>query len=117
MNTHNQDGMRQRHKRVFVDAPLDQRCTATITLKDGSAAQCGRYRKIGTLCRQHDGMGQQPDVRTTEHMSRKVSKTFDTSTLAGLKSAERYQARLYNLYDKVTVTPIGFNRVCITGRG
>jgi hypothetical protein len=32
------------------------------------------------------------------------SKTFDTRTAEGLKAAERYQARLYNKYDTVTVT-------------
>lgn len=40
-------------KRTFVDAPYGKRCMADITLKDGSMAQCGRYRKIGILCRQH----------------------------------------------------------------
>lgn len=40
-------------KRIFVDAPNAQRCKATITLKDKSLAQCGRYMKIGCLCRQH----------------------------------------------------------------
>lgn len=33
-------------KRRFIDAPTPmQRCEAEITLKDGSLAQCGRYRK------------------------------------------------------------------------
>lgn len=40
-------------KRRFIDAPTEQRCTATTTLRDGSKAQCGRYRKLGCLCRQH----------------------------------------------------------------
>ncbi len=43
-------------KRTFVDAPRDQRCTAIVTLKDGSLADCGRYRKIGDLCTQHAKM-------------------------------------------------------------
>jgi len=41
--------------RRFIDAPQDQRCKATITLKDKSKAQCGRYKKIGDYCRQHAG--------------------------------------------------------------
>ena len=45
------------------------------------------------------------------------TKTFDTSTLKGLKQAERYQQRLYNKYDKVTVVPAGLERVRITGSG
>jgi hypothetical protein len=39
--------------RVFVDALLDERCTATIVLRDKSEAQCGRRRASGTLCKQH----------------------------------------------------------------
>lgn len=42
------------------------------------------------------------------------SKTFDTSTLAGLKRAERYKARLENQFNKVTVTAVGLNRVNIS---
>ena len=37
----------------FIDAPIGQRCEAVITLKDGSTAQCGRYGKVDSLCRQH----------------------------------------------------------------
>jgi hypothetical protein len=44
------------------------------------------------------------------------SKTFDTSTIQGLKAAERFKAKLENQYDKVIVTAIGFNRVRIEGR-
>lgn len=40
-------------KRRFVDAPTDQRCHATIMLKDRTTAQCGRYAKIDGLCHQH----------------------------------------------------------------
>lgn len=40
-------------KRRFRDAPQQQRCTATITLRDKSEAQCGRYAKVKGLCRQH----------------------------------------------------------------
>lgn len=43
------------------------------------------------------------------------TKTFDTSTLKGLKDAERYKARLENKYDKVTTDSVGFDRVRITG--
>lgn len=44
------------------------------------------------------------------------SKVFDTSTLAGLRSAERYQQRLYGKYNSVQVLTIGLNRVQIVGR-
>lgn len=44
------------------------------------------------------------------------SRIFDTSTLKGLQSAERYQARLYNQYDSVTVRPIGLDRCEVIGR-
>lgn len=44
------------------------------------------------------------------------SKIFDTDTVKGLKSAERYKARLESKYDKVTVTTIGLNRVYIEGK-
>ena len=40
--------------RQFRDAPLNERCQATITLKDGSTAQCGRRRQSGKdYCWQH----------------------------------------------------------------
>ncbi len=44
------------------------------------------------------------------------SKQFDTSTVQGLKSAERYQNRLYSLYNSVQVLTIGLYRVQIVGR-
>ncbi len=40
--------------RTFTDAPIADRCTATITLSDGSTAQCGRRRYRGVFCWQHD---------------------------------------------------------------
>ena len=43
-------------KRRFIDAPTEQRCEAELTLKDGSLAQCGRYKKVGNLCTQHAKM-------------------------------------------------------------
>lgn len=43
------------------------------------------------------------------------SRTFDTSTLQELKQAERHQQRLYDKYDKVTVTVIGLSCVKIQG--
>lgn len=46
---------------------------------------------------------------------RHESKIFDTSTLKGLKSAERYQAKLYNKYQSVNVYTIGLYRVQIVG--
>lgn len=47
--------MKQRpvSSRPFKDAPYGQRCMATVTLKDKSLAQCGRYRKVGIVCTQH----------------------------------------------------------------
>lgn len=44
------------NKRRFIDAPTEERCEATVTLTDGSLAQCGRYRKRGNLCTQHAKM-------------------------------------------------------------
>lgn len=46
---------------------------------------------------------------------KRVSKMFDTSTPEGLKAAERYQARLYNLYDRVEAKPVGLTRTLVTG--
>lgn len=44
-------------KRVFIDAKMECRCTWTITLKDGSQAQCGRRSKTDDrLCNQHAKM-------------------------------------------------------------
>ena len=45
-----------------------------------------------------------------------ATKVFDTSTLAGLKAAERYKARLENTYYTVIVKSIGLDRVKIEGR-
>ena len=45
----------------------------------------------------------------------KENKTFDTSTIEGLKTAERYKRRLENKYDKVRTTPVGLDRVRIEG--
>jgi len=42
--------------RMYLDPPAKLRCQATITLRDGSKAQCGRRRKVGGLCTQHDAM-------------------------------------------------------------
>lgn len=41
------------------------------------------------------------------------SRTFDTSTLAGIKSAERYKTQLEGQFDKVTVTILGLDKVKI----
>ncbi len=43
------------------------------------------------------------------------SKTFDTSTLKGLKSAERFKARMENQYENVTTVTKGLFGVVITG--
>lgn len=40
----------------FIDAPQSVRCGRTITLRDNSAAQCGRRAKRGGLCAQHFGI-------------------------------------------------------------
>jgi hypothetical protein len=40
-------------KRRFIDAPQAERCKADVMLRDGSKAQCGRWRKVGDLCTQH----------------------------------------------------------------
>jgi hypothetical protein len=38
----------------YVDPPDDERCTANITLRDGSQARCGRRRRANTeRCWQH----------------------------------------------------------------
>lgn len=42
--------------RRFSDAHEDARCQWTITLKDGSKAQCGRRHVDSTLCKQHAKM-------------------------------------------------------------
>jgi hypothetical protein len=42
--------------RRFIDAPYEQRCRWTVTLRDRSQAQCGRYQKVGNLCTQHAKM-------------------------------------------------------------
>lgn len=44
-----------------------------------------------------------------------MTKVFDTSTLKGLQQAERYKARLENTFCRVTVKPIGLDRVQISG--
>jgi len=43
------------------------------------------------------------------------SKTFDTSTVQGVKAAERYQQRLYAKYDSVKVITLGMFRVMVKG--
>jgi len=40
-------------RRTFIDATAEDRCEWTITLRDGSEAQCGRRHVDGQLCRQH----------------------------------------------------------------
>jgi RNase adaptor protein for sRNA GlmZ degradation len=51
--------------------------------------------------------------QTNEHARQHESRVFDTSTLQGLKQAERFQNRMYNLYESVTVQSFGLNRVRI----
>jgi len=62
--------------------------------------------------------GTEPELAPDKNASAKTSevKTFDTSTEAGIKSAERYKAHLENKYDKVVTTPVGLNRVRIEGK-
>jgi len=52
--------------RQFIDAPYWDRCTAVITLRDGSTADCGRHitdteRK---LCTQHAKIAQRTEDST-----------------------------------------------------
>jgi len=44
------------------------------------------------------------------------TKIFDTSTIEGLKAAERFKARLENMCQSVNVYAIGLDRVQIVGR-
>ena len=46
-----------------------------------------------------------------------TSQIFDTSTVEGLKKAERFKAKLEKTYDSVNVYSIGLNRVQIVGLG
>lgn len=56
--------------RQFIDAPTDTRCTATITLKDKSTAQCGRGAKLGGLCKQHAKMAEYTNGGTMDDETR-----------------------------------------------
>ena len=49
-------------------------------------------------------------------MQQHESRIFDTSTIRGLKSAERYKNTLNNKYESVSVHAIGLNRVQIVGQ-
>lgn len=51
----------------------------------------------------------------SEEMIEMQSRTFNTSTLAGLKQAELYQQHLYSKFDKVVVMPVGMSSVKIWG--
>lgn len=42
-----------------------------------------------------------------------MTKTFDTSTIKGIQQAERFKARMGNLYESVNVYAISLNRVQI----
>jgi len=55
-------------------------------------------------------------IDAMQHGGEHMSKVFDTSTLKGLRAAERYQAALYSKFDKVTVVPVGLNRVRVSGQ-
>lgn len=44
---------RKAKRRIYRDPPLMDRCSATIVLRDGSLAQCGRRRREGIYCWQH----------------------------------------------------------------
>ena len=43
-------------------------------------------------------------------------KIFDTNTIQVLKAAETHKANLENKYDRVSVIPIGLDRVRIEGK-
>jgi len=49
--------MVKKRKRRFIDAPIDERCEASIVLKDGSGAQCGRRKREESFCFQHSKLG------------------------------------------------------------
>lgn len=54
-------------KRRWTDAPMSDRCTKNIWMRDGSGAQCGRRRQPGfDLCHQHQRM---QDDRTARSKS------------------------------------------------
>lgn len=42
-------------------------------------------------------------------------KVFDISSEEGIKKAERYQQRLYKLYNFVKIEPVGFEKVALSG--
>jgi hypothetical protein len=42
-----------------------------------------------------------------------MTKTFDTSTINGLRAAERFQNRMYERFESVNVYAIGLDRVQI----
>jgi hypothetical protein len=48
-----------------------------------------------------------------EESHMKDAKIFDTTTLRGLKQAERFKTQLENKYDQVISTPVGLTRVLI----
>jgi hypothetical protein len=62
---------------------------------------------------QWTGTVAQLEARGAMIMRDSQTKTFDTSTLQGLKQAERFQARMYDLYESVNVYAIGWSRVKI----
>jgi len=43
------------------------------------------------------------------------SKTFDISTEAGMKNAERFQSKLYKKYSHVKIEPSGYEKVKLIG--
>jgi hypothetical protein len=51
--------------------------------------------------------------QTNEHARTSCMRMFDTSTIKGLEQAERFKARMENLYESVNVYAIGLNRVQI----
>jgi hypothetical protein len=56
--------------RRFVDAPQGERCAYVIELKDGTLADCGRYRKAGDFCTQHARIERRnADSRTTKQQA------------------------------------------------
>jgi hypothetical protein len=42
-----------------------------------------------------------------------MTKTFDTSTVEGIRKAEQFQARMYERFESVNVYAIGLYRVQI----
>jgi len=77
-------------RRRFIDAPLAVRCIQTITLRDGSQAQCGRRRTKGKHCAQHEKLNHQRSNETmrTETPQQEVDRLSNELATNHAKLAE-----------------------------